>query len=54
MINIGLWCGLAVLILFVVITSCIVKSKKDKLEDLTNQNQQIEDRLEKDESEQNN
>ena len=48
LINITLWSLLGVLILFVVITSCVVKSKEDRLSDLSNQNQEIEDRLEED------
>ena len=38
LINIALWVGLAVLILFVLITSIIVHSRKTKLEDLNDKN----------------
>ena len=38
LINIALWVGLVVLILFVLITSIIVHSRKTKLDDLNDKN----------------
>ena len=46
-INVGLWCGLVVLVLFVIVTACLVKNRQDRLNDLASSNQQIEDKLEK-------
>ncbi|MBQ8792825.1 MAG: hypothetical protein IJZ62_04355 [Clostridia bacterium] len=49
--NISLWVLLGVLILFVIISSCVVKAKQDRLNDLSQKNDQIEDKLENDEGE---
>jgi len=45
LINISLWALLAVLILFVIVTSCMIKSKQDRIHDLSQKNEQIEDIL---------
>ena len=42
-LNISLWTLLAVVVLFVIITTCIIKVKQERLDDLTNKNDQLED-----------
>lgn len=49
--QVSLWILLAVVVLFVIITSCIIKYKKDRLEDLSDKNDQIEDKLDQMEEE---
>ena len=46
LMSISLWTLLAVVILFVIITTSIIKTRREYLDDLTNQNQEIEDKLE--------
>ena len=43
--SISLWALLGVAVLFVIVTSCIVKHKKDRLNYLAEQNSQLEDKL---------
>jgi len=45
MINVSLWILLAVVILFVIVSSSLIKSKEDYLNDLTQKNEEIEDKL---------
>ena len=45
LVTISLWALLAVVVLFVIITTSVIKTRKQYLEDLTNKNQQIEDKL---------
>lgn len=45
LIHISLWALLAVAVVFVVVTSCVVKYRKDKLADLNSKNQEIESKL---------
>ena len=42
---ISLWVLLAVLVLFVVITTSVIKTRRQYLDDLTNKNQELEDKL---------
>ena len=42
---ISLWALLAVVVLFVVITTSVIKTRQQYLDDLTNQNQELEDKL---------
>ena len=44
-INILSWVLLGVAIVFVIITSCIIKYKKDRMKDLSSKNEQIEGKL---------
>lgn len=46
-LNIFLWSLLAVVIVFVIVSSGVIKYKQDRLADLTSKNQQIEEKLEK-------
>ena len=45
LVTISLWALLAVVVLFVIITPSVIKTRRQYLEDLTNKNQQIEDKL---------
>ena len=45
LVTISLWALLAVVVLFVIITTSVIKTRRQYLEDLTNKNQQIEDKL---------
>ena len=45
LVTISLWALLAVVVLFVIITTSVIKTRKQYLEDVTNKNQQIEDKL---------
>ena len=45
MTNILIWVLLAIAVAFVIITSSVIKYKKDKLEDLSRKNAQIEEKL---------
>ena len=45
LINISLWALLGVMVLFVIISSSIIKFKQDHLNDLSDKNTQIEDKL---------
>ncbi|MBQ8909253.1 MAG: hypothetical protein IJY90_03105 [Clostridia bacterium] len=45
LINVSLWALLGIVILFVIVTSCIVKSKQDRLNDLTQKNEEIQNKI---------
>lgn len=51
LMSISLWALLGVAILFVIVTSCIIKYKQDRLTYLEEQNAQLEDKLEAEEEE---
>ncbi|MBO5394866.1 MAG: hypothetical protein J6A28_03070 [Clostridia bacterium] len=51
LIHISLWAVLGVAILFVIVTSCIIKYKQDRLNYLADQNEQLEDILGEEEEE---
>ena len=46
LMSISLWALLAVVILFVIITTSVIKTKQKYLDDLNDQNQELEDKLE--------
>ena len=45
LVTVSLWALLAVVVLFVIITTSVIKTRRQYLEDLANKNQQIEDKL---------
>ena len=45
LMSISLWALLAVVILFVIITTSVIKTKQKYLEDLNNQNQELDSKL---------